>query len=323
VPSRCLVVHPGALGDVLLALPALAHLAALVPGSRRVLAASPRLGALLEHAGVVEQATDLDGLGLHHVFESEPDPEGLVRLGGYDVVVSWLGAGDATYRRHLERLARRVVVARAVPPPGSRVHAARHLLDTLAPLGSPPDAVRVVRLEPRDAERAWARGWLEARGLGPGEAVILHPGAGSPAKAWPGFGRLASRLRARGRPVVVVGGPVDAAAVARTVTEGTVPESVVGQDLSLPCLAALFRSAGALVGNDSGLSHLAAAVGCPTVALFGPTDPRVWAPIGERVVVLGGEAPTAANPWGGLSTDRVEAALERLARHAGIPAGRG
>jgi ADP-heptose:LPS heptosyltransferase len=107
------------------------------------------------------------------------------------------------------------------------------------------------------------------------------------------------------------------------VTEGTVPESVVGQDLSLPCLAALFRSAGALVGNDSGLSHLAAAVGCPTVALFGPTDPRVWAPIGERVVVLGGEAPTAANPWGGLSTDRVEAALERLARHAGIPAGRG
>jgi ADP-heptose:LPS heptosyltransferase len=323
VPSRCLVVHPGALGDVLLALPALAHLAALVPGARRVLAASPGLGALLEHAGVVEQATDLEGLGLHHLFESEPDPQRLERLGGYDVVVSWLGAGDATYRGHLERLAPRVVVARAVPPPGSRAHATRHLLDTLAPLGSPPDAVRPMRLEPGDAERAWAQGWLEAHGLAPGEAVILHPGAGSPAKAWPGFGRLAGRLRARGRPVVVVGGPADASAVARTVTEGAVPESVVGRDLSLPRLAALFRSASVLVGNDSGLSHLAAAVGCPTIALFGPTDPRVWAPIGEGVVVLGGEAPTATDPWRALSTDRVEAALGRLARQAVIPVGRG
>ena len=312
---RCLVIHPGALGDVLLALPALAHLAVLFPGAARVLATAPRLGALLHGSACVEETADVDALGLHPLFVADPDPEALARFGGYHAIVSWLGAGDPAYCAHLARLGCPVVVAGATPAPGSRTHAARHLLDTIAPLGPVPGTPRPVRLGVGDDERRWARAWLEGRGLRPGEAVVLHPGAGSPAKVWPGFGALARRLRATGQPVVVVAGPADSVPVAQAIEGGGLADTVVARDWPLRRLAALLEAARAFVGNDSGLSHLAAAVGCQSLVLFGPTDPVVWTPLGERVVVLAGSASGARDPWRELTPDRVEDALAvRLGR---------
>lgn len=314
VPRRWLIIHPGALGDVLLALPALAHLARLFPGADRILAAAPRVGALLDGSAYIEASVDFDTLGLHRLFAVEADPVVLDRLAPYQGVVSWFGAGDPTYCAHLAALGGWALVARATPPAGSSVHAARHLLATLAPLGPAPDALPPLRLTAGDAERRWARAWLEARDLSAHEVLMLHPGAGSPAKIWPGFGALARRFVAAGAPVVVVSGPADAVPVAQVVESGDVRETMVVRELSLRRLAALVQAARAFVGNDSGLSHLAAALGCPSLVLFGPTDPAVWAPSGERVVVLAGAGSGAPDPWDGLSVDRVEAALAGLLR---------
>jgi ADP-heptose:LPS heptosyltransferase len=310
--SRVLVIHPGALGDVLLALPALAHLGRIAPGARRTLAAASRLATLVAGSAHVEEGIDLDGLGLHGLFVDPPPDGAPCRLAGYDAIVSWLGAGEPVYRARLQRLAGSVVVARATPPAGAATHCSRHLLDTLAPLGpalveGDPDGAEV-RLAPPEAERATARVWLRARGLGSGQVVILHPGAGSAAKAWPGFPALGRRLRDAAWPLVVVAGPADVAAVTAMLAAG-VGDSMVARDWPLPRLAALFAEASAFVGNDSGLSHLAAAVGCPTLALFGPTDPRVWAPLGDHVLVLQGDRRAADDPWTGLSVDRVEDAM--------------
>ncbi len=74
----------------------------------------------------------------------------------------------------------------------------------------------------------------------------------------------------------------------------------------------MLRHAGLFVGNDSGLSHLAAVVGAPTLVLFGPTDPRLWAPIGPRVTVLAGSGPGSSDPWQGLDVGRVERAVREL-----------
>ena len=313
---RALVIHPGALGDVLLALPALAHLRTLEPDRERVVALAPRLAALLEGSAYAEATVSLDALNLHRLFTPEADPAVLADLAGYDPVVSWFGAGESVYRRHLGALAargRRVIVARATPDPAAGRHASRHLLDTLAPLGPLPDAPPSVRLAAHPAERAWAAGWLEERGLAPGRVALLHPGAGSPAKVWPDFPALVRRLARAGLPVVALTGPAEAAATAALAARAALPESRIARDLPLRGLAALLEHAALFVGNDSGLSHLAAAVGVPALVLFGPTDPRAWAPIGPRVTVLAGSGPRSRDPWADLDVGRVEQAVLELA----------
>jgi ADP-heptose:LPS heptosyltransferase len=302
---ECLVVHPGALGDVLVARPALADLGAL--GFRRTLAAAPRLADLLVGLGAVEAGVDLDALGLHRLFAPGGAAGALEPLRRYDAVVSWLGAGDADFAARLAALRRPVVVARATPPPGARRPAWAHLRDTVARLGAPARGEDLPPLRPDAEAREWAAEWLAARGLAPGQAVVLHPGAGSPAKAWPGFGALAARLAAAGRPVVLTAGPGDRLPRAEAGGRGG-PERVA-RDLPLRRLAGLLAAARGFVGNDSGPTHLAAALGVPTVAVFGPTDPGVWAPVGRRVRVVAGPGPGGADPWSGVTPERVAAAL--------------
>jgi ADP-heptose:LPS heptosyltransferase len=306
--GSALIVHPGALGDVLLALPALAHLARVRPGARRVLATAPRHAALLPDSACVEATGALDALGLHRLFTVDGDAGVLARLAAHDTIVSWLGARDPAFRGHLAALqgaGRQVVVARGTPGPDAARHAAWHFLDTLAPLGPLPDALPPVRLAAGPAERAWAADWLAARG-GPVGPVVLHPGAGSPVKVWPGLLALGRRLVARGLAVVAVTGPAE--------PEARIPGAHLARDLTLRQLAALFECAAVFVGHDSGLTHLAAVVGCPTVALFGPTDPAVWAPVGRAVTVLAGPGSPESDPWRGLDPDRVEHAVLERAR---------
>jgi ADP-heptose:LPS heptosyltransferase len=307
-----LIVHPGALCDVLLALPALAHLARVRPGARRVLATAPRLAALLADSTCVEATGALDALGLHRLFTADGDAAVLARLAAHDTIVSWLGAGDPLFRGHLASLdgagSRRVLVAPGTLGPRAARHAAWHFLDTLAPLGPPPETLPPVRLAATPAERAWAAAWLEDRAIAAGP-VVLHPGAGSPVKVWPGMAALGRRLVARGLPVVAVTGPAEAAVAW--------PGAHVAHDLTLRQLVALFERAAVVVGHDSGLTHLAALVGGPTVALFGPTDPAIWAPVGPAVAALAGAGSGESDPWRGLDPDLVEhSVLEQAAAFA-------
>jgi heptosyltransferase III len=305
---RCLAIHPGSLGDVLLARHALAHLGHL--GFRTTLAVTSRLVELFDGSGLLAAARDVDGLGLHRLFVEPLDARALEAVAGYDAIVSWFGAGDATFRAHLAAVGCPVVVARVVPAPGTGRHVARHALETLAPLGPLPSTWPDPRLGVAAADQAAVRAWLEARGIGVAEAVVLQPGAGSVAKAWPGFAALARRLRDASVPAVALAGPADAAAVGALIAAEALDRDALARDWPLPRIAALFSLARAAVGNDSGPTHLAAAVGCPTVVVFGPTDPIVWAPIGPRVqVVAGSRGPV---PWAGVDVYRVEAALHGL-----------
>jgi Glycosyltransferase family 9 (heptosyltransferase) len=314
VTPHCLVVHPGALGDVLLAGPALEHLRAL--GFRTTLAVTSSLVALFAGSGLVEDARDLESLALHRLFVEPPDPGALDAVASFDAFVCWLGAGDAAFRANLAQLGRPAVVARAAPPPGSGRHASRHLVETLAPLGPLPTGLPAARLGVAEAGLAMAGAWLAARGIGPAEAVILQPGAGSTVKVWPGFAALTRRLRDTDLPLVALAGPADGSVVASLVTTGGLAEERLARDWPLPEVAALLSLARGTVGNDSGPTHLAAAVGCPTVAIFGPTDPVVWAPVGSHVRVVTGRL--GGVPW--ADADRVEAALRALLAESGAEA---
>jgi heptosyltransferase III len=89
--------------------------------------------------------------------------------------------------------------------------------------------------------------------------IVIHPGSGSARKNWPFFDELIGRL----------------------------PQSrLLPQNLSLLELSRYLRDVATFIGNDSGITHLAAYCGCPTIALFGPTDPRMWGPIGRRSRII-------------------------------------
>jgi heptosyltransferase-3 len=139
------------------------------------------------------------------------------------------------------------------------------------------------------------------RGLPPG-FLALHPGSGAPAKTWPTDRFLAlAAVLSPGRPWLLVRGPAESAVSAP-------PGAVVAHELPLRVLGAVLARAGLFVGNDSGVSHLAAAAGAPTLSLFGPTTPEVWSPLGPRVVTL--RAPGGA--MSEISVDEVAAKAAAL-----------
>jgi len=279
--TTLLAVHSGALGDVILfgrLLEALGPKATLVSGREK--------GRLLAGMGVVEQSLDFDALPMHEVFARTPLDQctlpGL--LGTHDRLVSCFGAGD---RRAELRLASLCGAADAAflpirPHDQADGHLLEVWLDMLGLSGTACDGAWGVP----EAWQAQAGRTLAERGLrlDAGYAVI-HPGAGAPAKCWPveNFLALAGRMD---RPVVFVLGPVEADRWADRTIQDLAAQVPLAICPPLTALAGMLAGAEVFVGNDSGVSHLAAAVGAPTVALFGPTCPRHFAPRGPRLTVL-------------------------------------
>ena len=133
-------------------------------------------------------------------------------------------------------------------------------------------------------DSAKAAAWLQIHGMAPG-FIALAPGSIWGTKRWPYYAELAKRLD---RPVVVIGGPEDAALAAAITSAAPKARSAVGQ-LSLRQSAALIKQAALLVTNDSAPLHLATAVGTPILAIFGPTVPAFgYGPIrpGDRVAAI-------------------------------------
>ena len=150
-----------------------------------------------------------------------------------------------------------------------------------------------------EEDRRFAREILERIGGGENaRPIAICPGAGWPGKRWPvdRFVALAERLqRDVGGPILLLGGP-DEANLAQRFNRNYVL-NMIGQT-SIGQAAALLERSRVYVGNDSGLLHIAAAVGTPTVAIFGPTRPERWAPPGGRhVVVRAHESCDGCWPW--------------------------
>lgn len=258
--AASLAVHPGALGDVLLAVPALRALRAA--GGPLALAAQPRIGALLQALEVVERSVALDALGLDALFVD--DPARAPRLPEVRRLVCWLGARDPVFIRRLTTLVPDAVVAPSTPERGL---VWQHLLETV---GAPPGEWCSPVAVP-DRIRAEGAEALTAAGCeGPRPWLLVHPGAGSAAKCWPAeaFARTITTLATLARVNIAVhAGPADgeaAAALRRHLGAGV----AWLMEPSLRVLAGALAHATVYLGNDSGVSHLAAALGVPSLVLF-------------------------------------------------------
>jgi ADP-heptose:LPS heptosyltransferase len=270
VGAVTLAVHPGALGDVLLAIPALRALR-VTAGAPLVLAAQPRIGALLQTLGIVDRAVAFDTLGLDALFVD--DPARSPRLPDLRRLVCWFGARDPVFLRRLTALVPDAVVAPSTPERGL-VWA--HLLGTI---GAPPGEWCAPAAVPDRPRAEGARALAAAGCEGPRPWLVVHPGAGSAAKCWPAeaFARTITTVASRARVNVVVhAGPADhdATTALRRHLGAGVAWLV---EPSLPTLAGALAHATIFLGNDSGVSHLAAALGVPSLGLFDARH-RAWRP---------------------------------------------
>ena len=309
-PSRhALAIHPGALGDVLQAVPALRALATLDGGIRLSFAAQPRLAALLAGTGVVDEAFSFESLGLDNLFADAPVSAALAdRLDRFHAVVSWFGARAAPYPERLRALVPRAILAPPVPDADDATPVWRHLLATLAALGPLRAGPRANALPPAwFAPLAVPREWRErgraavaALGVRP-PTLIVHAGAGGDWKRWPPervAEVIAGMARGAGCAVLLHEGPADHEATralgARLDALGAAPDRVRLVEPDLPLLAGVLAGAGAYLGGDSGISHLAAAVGTPAVILFPDATRTQWAPWSRRALALPADDDAAA-----------------------------
>ncbi|HEV2054456.1 MAG TPA: glycosyltransferase family 9 protein [Methylomirabilota bacterium] len=287
-PIDTLVIHPGALGDVLQAVPALEALGRL--GHRLTFAGQPRLGELLQGAGLVLGATPFDTFGLEALFADGPAPERLTsRLSRFRRVVSWFGAREPDYVERLGALVPKAIVAPPVPDDESPLTVWEHLVETLGPW----DVARPSDLHPLATTERWriaARTALMALGVDESRPLLIaHPGAGARWKQAPTarFAQALERMVAgTGFEVVVHQGPADAAAVDALLAALSIPAHRFLEP-TLTELAGALALAQAYLGSDSGVSHLAASVGTPSVILFPPETLRRWAPWAPSAVALG------------------------------------
>ena len=255
-----------------------------------MLAAQPRIGALLTSLDVVDRNVAFETLGLEALFTEDDAPARLRDLAGGARVVSWFGARDSAFARRLRALAPGAIVAAPTAAEGAGVW--EHLVSSIRGLfsvGGDEDAWRAPISVPPAVVAEGRRSLLEAGWDGAGPLVMLHPGAGGAAKCWAseGFAAVAEALvTSAGVELIVHDGPADHDAVAGLRRRLGVPALALN-DPPLEALAGALAHVALWIGNDSGVSHLAAAVGAPALVLFaGPNWAwRPWARETRTLVV--------------------------------------
>jgi ADP-heptose:LPS heptosyltransferase len=281
-----LVLHPGALGDIILSLPAMKILRDRFRDAGITLAANTDFASTVASA-YASRIRSLSTLPIHRLYTSVPLPVEEKKLWlSYDRILSWTGHACESFAAKLSTLHPAVIVATWKPVPGERRHVSRIFADTLGPWLPTPKSLPVaeIMVDPDDCRQAdeWLRrqGWSEGIPL-----IALHPGAGSSEKRWPPqkFLELARCLLPYGT-LLVLEGPAEPGLGRALVAE--LSSGAILASLPLRLLAAVLRQARIYIGNDSGIAHLAAAMTIRSVVLFGPTAPVHWAPAGDHVSVL-------------------------------------
>ncbi len=287
-----LIIRTGGLGDSLLLWPAVAAVRRRFPGARIDLMGIRSRLELLVGPGGADRALDVEGSGLHHLFEIsvEPPDDVSLRFGAYSAVVAFAAPGDYALAENLSACgAGEVHAFLPFPPEDEALHVAEHALRSLAgvDLAAPGD---LPRLPVSDPELSLGLEHLRAASLSGVSLALVAPGSGSATKNWPAdrFASLAAELRAMDLEPALLQGPADSEAVGAVQAAGDHPLPVLA-DQSPAVLKGALAHANLYVGNDAGPTHLSALIGTPTVAVFGPSDPTRWRPLGPRVELVNTE----------------------------------
>jgi heptosyltransferase III len=295
---KILFIRGGALGDFIVTLPTLRLLRQRWADAHIEVLGYPRLAeiALQRYYLNGVRAVNHGPLSAFFMPHAVLDPAWMDYIGSFDLVLSYFYDPDGLFLLNLQRCEPGRILTHSPRVPEDFLRpAARHFAGMVEPLGLAlaDDAASDLFPSPEDA--AAARAFLS--GLKPGTRLVaIHPGSGGETKNWPmeSWAELGRRLTGAAPDValLLVEGEADAEPAKFLIEAWKDVPHLRARELPLPILAALFgeKETALFLGHDSGITHLAAASrrDLPVIALFGPTDPAVWAPPRPGVRVLKG-----------------------------------
>jgi ADP-heptose:LPS heptosyltransferase len=283
------IVHPGALGDVLLAVPALRQLRAQHPQHQLVLCAKDSVARLLLECKVIDAWASVEGGAWADVYDPDAPLTGELKnwLSCCDRAIAWIQDEKGNLAAALRKAgARRTIVS----SPFAMGVKATHQSDRFCEIAqvSPASLVSFKPLQLSGEIRSLGSVCLGDAGMRVDQSLVaIHPGSGSPQKSVgvTTMARMIAKIQGEGVIPIVIEGPADRQAVLNLLGEIPSPLTAL-QALDLRTLAGVLSHVRLFVGHDSGVTHLAALLGVPTVVIFGPTDPERWAPLGKHVTVI-------------------------------------
>ena len=265
-----MVLRALGLGDLLTAVPALRGLRRAHPAARLSLAAPGWLAPILPLVGGVDELVDSAPLaGLDPV------------LAGADLAVNLHGRGPQSTALLRDAAPRRLVAYGVTSTWREDEHEVVRWCRLLVEAGIPAD--------PGDLD-------LVPQSAVPHGAVLVHPGSAAATRRWP-VERWAAVVRGLPGPVLITAGPGEQDRAAAVAALGGLPAEAVVTGLALPELASLVAGARLQLASDTGVAHLATALGTPSVVLFGPVSPAHWGPPAGR--------PQHVALWGGIRSDNA------------------
>ena len=304
--KEILIIRIGAIGDIILFLPVLQAIRKRFPdASIEMMGQKDRL-SLLEESNYIDKIVSIEDKDLFSLFVKDAHPkDGLLQyLNRFDLIFSFIK--EEVFSNNIKKFCKGGVISIPPFPPDERKgHVIDYLLDSLKKYGIESDN-KTPELYIGEDTKKMAEDFLKTQGINPIQDTIfaIHPGSGSKNKNWPlkRFSEVATWMREKyNAKILLILGPAE---------EGIFDamkdmSPVLAKNLPLKLLSGLIALCRFYIGNDSGVTHIAAALGIPTIALFGPTDPDIWGTKGKKVVILKGDMES-------IATEEVKKRIEVL-----------
>lgn len=295
------MIHPGGLGDVCLAVPAMTRLRIRFPRHRLLLCAGDQVATLLRACRIIDDWTSVQGRACADLFAGLATGQLQTWLEDCDLAIGWMEDADGGLTGALKAAGVREVIVRS--PFSPTIHATHQRDRFLESINEAPyDREGPTGLTVTESLLALGQACLKTAGLSTRQpVVVIHPGSGSVHKCV-GAELLASvvvALQRSGTIPVILEGPADRKPVEQLLQSCLQPP-VVLKGLDVLSVAGVLAHARFYIGQDSGVTHMAGLLGVRTVALFGPTDQARWAPSGAQVTIVQGP-PCLCRSWGDVS----------------------
>jgi heptosyltransferase III len=280
--GKILVVRGGAIGDFILTLPAISALRTTFPDTHLEVLGYPNVAELAKAGELIDGFRSIEAGPLSRFFarNAKLDPGWVEYFESFNLIISYLYDPDEIFRTNVGRASKaQFIQGRHRPDENENLHATSVFLKPLEQLAI-FDSDPVPKIVLRDGEGSR---------LAPGRWIAVHPGSGSERKNWPlaQWKQLLEWIQTgTDHNILLVGGEAEGGRVEQLARDLDSKRMHRAERLPLAELAALLARSELFVGHDSGITHLAAAVGCRGIVLWGPSKRAIWQPSGEGLQII-------------------------------------